>query len=139
MQRLSKKIAEEFDWYLAISRGGLIPAVLLSHLTDVRQIDTLCAVSYSDDKTQGEINIIEKDYSHLTGKKVLIVDDLVDSGKTLDVIVDYIKDFKPALLKTAVIFKKASSIFTPDYFVEERPDDAWIDFPWEVDQSLNIK
>jgi hypoxanthine phosphoribosyltransferase len=139
MQRLNQKLVEKFDWYLAISRGGLIPATLLSHLTGVRKIDTLCLVSYTEKNTQAELEIIQKDYSHLKGQKVLIIDDLVDSGETMEFAMEYLKKFAPETVKTAVVFKKKHSKFHPDYFIEERSSEDWIDFPWEVDQSLEIK
>jgi len=136
VKRLSEKIAEEFDWYVAISRGGLVPAALLSQLTNMRKIDTLCVESYSEDKTRSEVRVIEKDYSHLKGQRVLIVDDLADSGQTLEFVMSYLVPYGPKTLKTAVIYKKKGSHFKPDYYIEERPAEDWIDFSWEVDQEI---
>ena len=60
MKRLSQKIAEEFDWYVAISRGGLIPTALLSYITQVRKIDTFCIFSYQENQNQSSFTIILK-------------------------------------------------------------------------------
>ncbi len=140
MQRLANQIGEEFDWYVAITRGGLVPACLLAQITGVTKIDTLCITSYNKQRKQGYIRCIVKGISYLAGQRVLIIDDLVDTGKTMKMAVDFVKQgtvhYSPAHIKTAVIYKKTGSLFEPDYFIEERPPDAWINFPWEVDQCI---
>lgn len=136
IQALSKLVRQDFDWYVAIAMGGLVPACLLGKLTGVSKIDTFCAGSYVNQERK-DIAIIPKDYSHLTGKKVLVIDDLVDSGFTMQATVDLIKNiWQPKLIQTAVLYKKSDTIFEPDYFVSECLADAWITFPWEDERLL---
>ena len=82
MERLAKQIeGMEFDWYVAISRGGLVPACLLSQITGHRAIDTVSVHSYEGDQA-GEPVYVHKEYLNLQGKKILVIDDLVDTGDT---------------------------------------------------------
>ena len=122
----------QFDWYVAITRGGLIPACLLAQITGQRRIDTICLASYGKDNKQGTLQILDqRSYLHFTGKRVLIIDDLVDSGETMQEAVDRLRFYGPSELKTMVIYKKSCSAFHPDYFLEEVSADRWIEFWWE--------
>ncbi len=141
-------LKEEFDWYIAISRGGLLPACLLSKITDVRNIDTICIYSYDEENKQGNLQIEEKDFAHIKGKKVLIIDDLTESGDTLKLALKYLKKFEPAEVKTFVVYKKVYNEgknknlddFESDYFLKEWPGDVWIDFEYdEMDFEKMIK
>lgn len=137
MERLARQIKDiDFDWYVAITRGGLIPVCLLAQITGVTNIDTFCATSYGSNQKQGELKVRKKDYSHLRYSRVLLIDDLVDSGDTLSVAKNEIESWAPLKLFTAVIYKKSSSTFQPDFYIELKPADKWIDFPWEKNQTI---
>lgn len=121
---------EQIDWIIAITRGGLFPAAALSYLSDIRKIDTLCMHSY-EGKNQGEIKITTKNYDHIKNQNILLVDDLADSGKTLTIATEYLQKFAPKSIQTFVIFKKDKSIFEPDFYLQTRSSDAWINFKYD--------
>ncbi len=142
MRNYIKELAEllagqKFDWYVAISRGGLVPACLLAQETGQWKIDTFCARSYDGDQ-QKSLEVAPKNSVHLIGKDILIVDDLTDSGRTLHVAATAINAVAVKSIKTATIFKKTCSAFEPDFYVEETPKDEWIVFPWEEPGAIQI-
>src|SRR3546814_4200219 len=69
-----------FKGIVAITRGGLVPAAVIARELDVRLIDTICIVSYRDDNSQGEMEVL-KPVAH-DSEGWLLIDDLVDTGKT---------------------------------------------------------
>ncbi|MEJ2434456.1 MAG: xanthine phosphoribosyltransferase, partial [Pseudolabrys sp.] len=83
--------AGPFDAIVCITRGGLVPAAIVARELNVRLIETVCIASYQDYTNQGEIKVIKGVAPEVTsmrgqGKGVLIVDDLVDTGKTARVV-----------------------------------------------------
>lgn len=141
MERLAEKIREwHFDWYVAITRGGMVPTCLLAQLTGMWKIDTFCMRSYTDKDEKDTLEMASKNVSHLWGMDVLLIDDLVDTGDTMAAALQYMKVHGQVRdIKTAVVYKKADSLFTPDFFIEERPGDQWIVFPWEETQGMTSK
>ncbi|MEW6295600.1 MAG: phosphoribosyltransferase [Candidatus Diapherotrites archaeon] len=132
-KQLSKKIREsEFkpDVLVGMIRGGLIPVRILS--TELKCNDVYCLrAKYcrKGNKRTREVRIILGLNVDLTGKKILLVDEIADSGETLKLIKDYLAFFNPKEIKTAVIHFKHSSIIVPDYFVEKA--EKWVQYPWE--------
>ena len=85
--------AGPFEAIVCITRGGLVPAAIVARELNVRMIETVCVVSYRDYKSQGELTVLkgiapEVAALHSQGKRVLIVDDLVDTGQTARVVRD---------------------------------------------------
>ncbi len=137
MHRIAKQLdGLEFDWYVAISRGGLVPAALLSQITGQRNIDTFCIQRYGDDNKEKTITADSKDIAHLRDKRILIVDDLLDHGRTMKFVLDVIAICEPQDIKVAVLYWKPRSIVIPDFYIEKCDDDIWIDFPWELNQCF---
>ncbi len=127
----------EPDLIIGLSRGGLIPLGYLANekMFDIR--DTLSIAVRSYDKTkQGSITlrlpVHTEDLQRY--KSILIVDDLIDSGKTIAFVMNLLKqDLPDAIIKSAVLFyKPASASVKPDYYAQETTD--WIVFPWEAAQ-----
>lgn len=122
-----------FDEIVAIARGGLT----LGHLlTDSLRLP-ICSItiqSYTDIQKQGELRITAKLGKHISGKRILLVDDIADSGKTLKRAVSYLKRFHPASITTVTMFYKPQSVFRPDYFVEETK--KWVIFPTEITETI---
>ena len=134
------------DHVIGLARGGLVPATILSNNLGVRTVISHGYHSY-DDETQ------TRDYRNphgvmyqdgiidlrkgLTGRNILIVDDLCDYGITMAGLVDRLKSkFHHGILevRTAVLFCKRRSTYQPDY-VGEYVDNDWISFPWEKAES----
>jgi uncharacterized protein len=126
----------EFNQIVCLARGGLRVGDILSRIFD-RPLAILAASSYSGDgdRQRGKLAIA----SQITmttdrlGDRVLLVDDLVDSGVTLQQTTIWLRDLYPEIqeLKTAVIWYKACSVYVPDYYVSHLPHNPWIHQPFE--------
>lgn len=111
---------------VAITRGGLVPAAVVARELDVRLIDTICIVSYHDEKTQGQANILKRVEGD--GEGLLVVDDLVDTGKTAQVV----KEMLPKA-HLATVYAKPAGRPLVDTFITEVSQDTWIYFPWDLE------
>lgn len=118
---------------VAISRGGLAIGHLLSDLLRI-PIWTINIQSYTDIQTQGEVHITGKLQTSIENKHIVLVDDVSDSGKTLERAVEYLKEFNPKKITTMTVFYKPHSIFRPDYFAKQTK--KWILFPYEPTEMI---
>jgi xanthine phosphoribosyltransferase len=119
-----------FDTIVAITRGGLVPAAIVARELNVRMIETVCVESYHDYKTQGDLRLIKsvaQSIIDLGGKGVLIVDDLVDTGKTAKVV----RELLPGA-HFATVYAKPMGRPMVDTFITEVSQDTWIYFPWDT-------
>ena len=129
---LVHKIADfDPDTLLAVARGGLTLGHFMAQGMDTRRLFALNSIHY--DKTQ-KLDTLEvfniPDLS--TAKRVLIVDDIIDSGETLREVLRMLKEQYPHCeFKLATIFYKPTAVIEADYTLEKAHD--WIDFFWEVD------
>ncbi len=130
------------DLIVAIARGGLIPAGAISYAMEVKACGTMNVEFYTGvGETLEEPVLLPPlmDVSAMDGKRVLVVDDVADSGKTLKMVMDLIDEHGLSLdgetqvkvdARCAVIYKKPVSIIEPDYVW--RRTDKWINFPWST-------
>ena len=119
-----------FSAIVAITRGGLVPAAIVARELNVRLIETVCVESYQDYTRQGELRILKGVTSDVTksgGEGVLIVDDLVDTGKTAKVV----RDLLPKA-HFATVYAKPMGRPMVDTFITEVSQDTWIFFPWDT-------
>jgi xanthine phosphoribosyltransferase len=125
--------AGPFDAIVAITRGGLVAAAIVARELDVRLIETVCVVSRYDYKNQGELKVLKGVAQSVSaigggeGDRVLIVDDLVDTGKTAQIV--------RALLPKAhfaSVYAKPMGRPLVDTFITEVSQDTWIYFPWDM-------
>jgi xanthine phosphoribosyltransferase len=116
---------------VALARGGLTLAHAMAEGLDIREVESIRSELYDNDKKREKISIFG--ICNLDGKKrVLVVDDIADSGETLHAILPKLQEQNPNIeFKTATLFYKKSSIFQPDFYINEAND--WIDFFWERD------
>jgi len=115
---------------VGIARGGLIPAVRMSHIMDNILMRVMDVKFYTDIKEHTEMPRITVPLTEpVEGKNVLIVDDVADTGKTLKVVREDIVKKGAKDVRIAVIAKKPQSIVDPDYYIFQT--DRWIIFPWE--------
>ena len=130
---LARKISESGftpDTLVAISRGGLVPARLLSDVLDIPNLYTIRISFYSSVGVKKEKPEVTQPLSaDLSGKNVLLVDDISDSGKSLSLALEYLKPLNPARVKTATIHFKPDSLLKPDFF--HSTTESWIIYPWE--------
>ncbi|SMC09320.1 phosphoribosyltransferase [Nitratiruptor tergarcus] len=131
LKTLTKKIDFKFDAIVAISRGGLTIAHFLGEYYNIRSVYAISAIGYEDQKKLPCVTIgnIPDLSCH---ERILIVDEIVDSGETLERVIAQVKEKFPHLIcKSAVLFYKSSAKFQPDFFVQYA--DEWIDFFWTRD------
>jgi xanthine phosphoribosyltransferase len=123
---LSWRLVEKGPWkgILAITRGGLVPAAIIARELDIHLIDTICLSSYNW-KDQGEASILKG--VDCDGEGWLLVDDLVDTGKTAKIA----RDMVPKA-HFATVYAKPAGRSTVDTFVTEVSQDTWILFPWDA-------
>lgn len=144
IEKLAIKIHQsdwQFDTILCLARGGLRPGDILSRIFD-KPLAIMSTSSYRADAgtVQGNLDIarfITTPKGEIAGK-VLLVDDLADSGLTLSAVLSQLKtNYTPITeLRSAVIWTKAISTFTPDYMVEYLPTNPWIHQPFEGYDAL---
>ena len=123
---LAWRLSEKGPWLqiVAITRGGLVPAAIVARELEVRLVDTFCVSSY-DHQAQGEIEVLKEVPGDGTG--TLIVDDLVDTGKTAKLV----RDTLPKA-HFATVYAKPAGRPMVDTFVTEVSQDTWIHFPWDL-------
>jgi len=126
---------EHFDWYVAITRGGMVPACAIAQRTGMHQVDTFCCKSYDKNRQRHNLDCSYKGYFHLKNQRVLVIDDLVHTGKTMHRALVILSLFGARKIKTAAIYKKVGSIVEPDYYLHEIPESEWVKFPWETDNG----
>jgi len=119
---------DRFDLVIGIARGGVPVAMVVADTLGVR-VDFLNVKSYTDVGERTRPKILSTITENITNKRVLVVDDLVDGGATMECIVDYLSTQRPMSIKTAVLFTKPWSSFSPDYSL--KVVDNWIVFPYE--------
>jgi xanthine phosphoribosyltransferase len=113
---------------VAITRGGMAPAMIVARELDIRTVDTISIKSY-DHQDQAEAKVLKMPDQDMMGDGtgVLIVDDLVDSGKTLEVVR---KLFPKAHFAT--VYAKPKGEPMVDTFITGVSQDTWIFFPWDM-------
>ena len=144
IEQLALKVHEsgwKFDQVLCLARGGLRPGDIFSRIFDV-PLAVLSTSSYREEggTVQGQLDIakhVSMSRGALEGK-VLLIDDLVDSGVTLEKVRQTLtKDFPSVSeVKSAVVWYKACSVSVPDFYVQYLPNNPWIHQPFEEYDSL---
>jgi hypoxanthine phosphoribosyltransferase len=142
--RLAKVLARRIkasgyrpDLVIAVGRGGYVPArILCDHL--LQNMLTSVKVEHwgtAAEKKEGAV-IRFPLCTDIRGKRVLIVDDVTDTGETFEALVEYVKGLGPGEVRTAVLQHKEVSSFIPDYFAEVCPVWRWIVYPWALHEDL---
>jgi hypoxanthine phosphoribosyltransferase len=127
----------KIDIVVAIARGGLVPARILSDYLLIRDLTTIKVEHWGIAATETEKAVLKFPLcADIKDKNVLLVDDITDTGDTLMVSVEYLKSFGPKEIRTAVLIHKTCSSVTPDYFVRKIEKWKWIIFPWHIWEDL---
>jgi xanthine phosphoribosyltransferase len=125
--------AGPFHAIVCVTRGGLVPAAIVARELGLRLIETVCVASYHDYKTQGALDVLKGVADSIVrigggeGQGVLIVDDLVDTGKTAQIV-------RAILPKAhfATVYAKPMGRPMVDTFITEVSQDTWIYLPWDT-------
>ena len=127
-KRITKSTAPSYpDFIVGLSRGGLIPGVMLSHILNIPFIP----VCYSSKRGKGDDKYNLTYLPPIKARRILLIDDICDSGHTMNDVSDY---YTPSLeIETASLYVKEDSVIQPTYYWKFlKADDPWIDFPWEI-------
>ncbi len=120
------------DVVLAIARGGLIPAGSLSYALSVKNTSVVNVEYYTGVNERLDLPVIlppALDLVDLADARMLVVDDVADTGHTLQLVCDLCRP-RVAEVRCAVLYHKPRSVVVPDYVW--RTTDRWIDFPWST-------
>ncbi len=125
---LAWRLSDQQNWIgiVGIARGGLVPACIMARELNIRNVETLCIASY-DHKDQGDAKIINAPDLKDGGRGWLFIDDLADTGKTVQIA----KKLYPHA-HYACVYGKPEGIKQIHTFVTEVSQDTWIHFPWDL-------
>ncbi len=121
---------------VAIARGGLLPGGAIAYGLGAKNCGALNVEFYTGIGTvlvNPEVLPPELDMGYLKGRRVLLVDDVADSGRTLKLAVELL-EAEGAEVRSVTIYTKPSTVIQPDY--AWKATDKWIDFPWSADGSV---
>jgi len=134
---LSEVLHKKGPWkgIIAVTRGGLVPAALVARELDIRLVDTVCVTSYDAHaegaaaQVQGDVQVLKSVSGD--GGGYLLIDDLVDTGKTAQAV-------RKLLPKAhfACLYAKPAGRSIVDTFVKEFKQTKWIHFPWDIEYKF---
>jgi xanthine phosphoribosyltransferase len=134
---LSEVLHAKGPWkgIIAVTRGGLVPAALVARELDIRLVDTICVTSYdaadsgAAQQAQGSVRVLKGVAGD--GEGYLLIDDLVDTGRTAQAV-------RQLLPKAyfATLYAKPAGRAIVDTFIKEFKQTKWIHFPWDIEYSF---
>ncbi len=137
---LAKRIRETGyvpEVIVGVSRGGWPPARIMSDLLENQNLANMKVVFYKDIGVRNRAPVITQPVtSEVTGKRVLVVDDVADSGLSLREVSKHLKRKGARDIKVCTIYLKPRSVFTPDFYA--RKTTKWVIFPWERLETLRL-
>lgn len=123
------------DIIVGVSRGGWAPARVLSDLLDNPNLANVRAEFYLGvAETKGEPTLTQPVSTAVAGKKVLVVDEVADTGKSLKLVKEHIIEQGATEVEIATVYYKPWSIVRPDYY--EKETRHWVVFPWEIKETV---
>ena len=141
--RLAKEVANKIkssgyvpDMVIGLARGGWCLARVLCDFIGVKDLVSLKVEHWGITATpDGKAKLKYPFNIDLTGKKVLVVDDITDTGESMRISVDYVKTLNPSEVRTAALRHIEGSKFKPDYYAEKITW-RWVIFPWNFVEDL---
>ncbi len=122
------------DYYkgiIAITRGGMVPAAIIARELDIHLVDTICISSYDWKDKKGDAEILKGVDGD--GQGWLLVDDLVDTGRTAQIV----RRLVPKA-HFATVYAKPAGRTQVDTFITEVSQDTWILFPWDAESQFAV-
>lgn len=125
------------DAIVAVLRGGVVPALIISDVLGVDGFYAVRARHWSVLEEAFEKPIIEQlPHGKLEGARVLVVDEVADTGKTLESVVEQLRQLNPSEIRTAVVHLKPTSKHKPSYYAESLDRWMWIFYPWSLVETV---
>jgi hypoxanthine phosphoribosyltransferase len=125
------------DLVIAIGRGGYIPARILCDLLSLPRLTSVKVEHWGTPAEKEDRAVISYPLcTTIRGEKVLVVDDVTDTGESMAVVLEYVKGLGPSEVRTAVLQHKEVSGFLPDFYAEICPVWQWIVYPWALHEDL---
>lgn len=136
LSRMIKDSGYSPDIIIAIGRGGYVPARILCDYLLIHDLASIKVEHWGTGIVQEKAVIKFPLSAGIRDKKVLLVDDITDTGDTLKVSLQYLRRLKPREIRSVVLVHKARSIIIPDYFFTKVIKWRWIIFPWHMMEDL---
>ncbi|WP_457548725.1 phosphoribosyltransferase [Archaeoglobus sp.] len=125
------------DAIVAVARGGWVPARILADFLLIRELYSVKAEHWGIVATVTcKAKITQPLTVDLTGKSVLVVDDVADTGETVEIVAQHLREKNAKEIRTAVIDFKHTSKFVPDYYAREMSEWVWIVYPWSLYEDV---
>ncbi len=123
------------DIIYAVVKGGLIPARILMDLLGVDELGLIGVKYYTGINTRRDKPLLSLPPTlSVVDKRILVVDDIVDTGETLRLVVEELSEQEPSCLRTVVLYVKPWTHFKPNYYYGLTT--KWIVFPWELGETI---
>jgi len=128
VRELKDRYPNTLDYEIVgLSRGGLIPSVIISNMLNIRKVYSIGLRTYADQEKASNAEVYQvPDISSM--QKILLIDDISDSG---DSFISIKKMLENKDVVTASLFLKKRTKFIPDVYAKKAKDESWIVFPWE--------
>lgn len=136
--KLAQKIkssGEEFDCIVTVARGGLALSHMLADFLRL-PVTSFTVTTYKSMQKASRPEVSLSVAPEIAGKRVLLFDDIADTGDTLEYGVSYLKSKSVSRVQTASLYLKATSRITPDYFCNKVQ--GWVIFPFEIEETLTV-
>ncbi len=125
------------DIVIAIGRGGYIPARLLCDYLDIMALTTIKVEHYLSGASRQEQAVVRYPLkADIRDLRVLLVDDVNDTGDTLDAAIQHLNTFHPAEIRTAVMHHKVTTRYTVEYYARKVIKWRWLIYPWAVYEDV---
>ena len=139
---IREKVSLSFkpDTIVGISRGGLVPGRILSDMMWIKALQSVKTEHWGLTATvDGKASIKNRSVLFLEKKRVLLVDDITDTGESMTLAKEYISEFSPMEVRTAALLHINRSRFVPDFYAEEIDNSnwTWFIFPWNIHEDLD--
>ncbi len=145
IRRLARRLAKLIhtsdyhpDVIIAIARGGYVPARLVCDFLDIYNLTSIRVAHYTSGADKGQTARLSSPLNvDVHDLRVLIIDDVSDTGDTLQVTLDHVRSFNPAEVKIGVLHHKTVSSIEPDFYAKKIIKWRWLIYPWAVIEDLS--
>lgn len=124
------------DVIVGVCRGGWLPARFLSDLLENPNVASVQVKSYVGIGEFHQPALLQDVSVAVAGKRVLVVDDVADSGGSLKFVKEHLLEQGAVEVKTATLYFKPQSAFTPDFYAKQTS--CWVIFPWDIKETLRV-